>query len=107
MEKCSVEGWEANLNPVILTAFMQGLTPTDTFKVFISLPGRPAGSDPNGAIGVSVNEPSLERYLTNPGLWICKEGKVLHTKKETDKDKRENIFHSLGSFKKSIFNIIL
>jgi len=53
MEKCSVEAWEANLNPVILTAFMQGLTPTDTFKVFISLPGRPAGSDPNGAIGVS------------------------------------------------------
>jgi hypothetical protein len=65
------EGWETSKDPAILTTFMQGLTMGDNFRVYISLPGRPSSSDPNGGvIGLAVTEPTPEGTLTSPGSWV-------------------------------------
>mgnify|MGYP001576766139 CR=1 FL=1 len=64
------ESWETDLAPITLATFMQGLSTNDTFRVFISLPGRPSGSDPNPVIGLTVTDTDGTGALTVPGAWV-------------------------------------
>jgi hypothetical protein len=64
------QGWGTVASPMTLTAFMQGLDTSHTFRVFISLPDRPIGSDPNGLISLTITEPTAEGFLGTPGPWV-------------------------------------
>jgi hypothetical protein len=61
-------GWVTSGNPATISAFMQGLSTGDTFRMIISLPG--ASTDPNGTITLSVSESVVEGSLTSSSTWF-------------------------------------